>query len=200
MSKACPVRSHRWNLQSLEHFAAPLAGAALLAGLSLAAPSAAVAQQDEAQIASAESAAPSSVSADARVVDWNMEVLREGTNGWTCLPDNDATPGNDPWCVNEPWLSFLHAYVNQTEPEYGKLGIAYMLQGDTSVSNTDPHATEKTNEEDWVEDLGAHLMVLVPDRSLYDNLPTDPHSGGPWMMWPDTPYEHIMIPVESVPE
>jgi hypothetical protein len=22
-------------------------------------------------------------------------------------------------------------------------------------------------------------------------------NGGPWIMWPDTPYAHIMIPLES---
>lgn len=160
-------------------------------------PGAVLAQAD--QIASATSAAPASVSADAAVVDWQMNTLREGSNGWTCLPDNPDSPGTDPWCVNEPWLDFLHALVNKTEPAYEQVGIAYMLMGDTPVSNADPYATERTSDEDWVDGLGAHLMVLVPDRAAYANLSTDPKNGGPWIMWPDTPYAHIMIPVEAYP-
>lgn len=150
-------------------------------------------------IESAMSAAPASISAEATVMDWEFNVLREGTNGWTCLPDNADTPGTDPWCVNAPWLNFLEAYVAKEEPTYRQVGIAYMLQGDTPVSNTDPFATQKTTEEDWVEDLGAHLMVLVPDPEVFANLSTDPNHGGPWIMWPNTPYAHIMIPLEGAP-
>ena len=58
-------------------------------------------------IESAMSAAPETVSAKATIVDWNLKTLREGSNGWTCLPDNENAPGNAPWCVNEPWLNFL---------------------------------------------------------------------------------------------
>ena len=111
-------------------------------------------------IKSAVSAAPESVSANATVVDWEMNVLREGSNGWTCLPDNVNAPGNAP------------------------------------VSNSDPFATEPTGKDnDWVTDLGAHLMVLVPDRESLQGMSTNHLNGGPWVMWPDTPYAHLMIPV-----
>ena len=55
------------------------------------------------------------------------------------------------------------------------------------------------NDGDWVEGLKAHLMILVPDHSMYDNVSTDPENGGPWIMWPGTPYAHIMVPVDSYP-
>ena len=155
-----------------------------------------VASDDEA-IASAMSAGPSSISADAAIMDWDMNVLREGSNGWTCLPDRPDTDGNDPWCVNGPWMNFLDAYVNKKEPTYTEVGIAYMLQGDAAVSNTDPYATEKTTDEDWVTGLGPHLMMLYPDRSNLDGISTDHLNGGPWVMWPDTPYVHLMIPLEA---
>jgi len=87
--------------------------------------------------------------------------------------------------------------MNKTEPTYDEIGIAYMLVGDSPVSNSDPYATEPTGPEDWVTDLGAHLMVLVPDKSLLKGMPTDHRNGGPWVMWPETPYAHIMIPIES---
>ena len=148
-------------------------------------------------IASARSAGPASISADATVMDWDLNVISQGSNDWTCLPDRPDTPGNDPWCVTGAWLDFLKAYVNQTEPTYTDIGFAYMLQGDTPVSNTDPYATEPTGSDDWVTDLGAHLMMLVPELDMLASIPTDHRNGGPWIMWPDTPYAHIMIPVES---
>ena len=66
---------------------------------------ASIAAQDA--IRSATSAGPSSISAAAAVMDWSFTELRAGSNGWTCLPDRPDTDGNDPWCVNEPWLDFL---------------------------------------------------------------------------------------------
>jgi hypothetical protein len=169
-------------------FAAALAALVLLT-------SGAIAQDDV--IKSAMSAGPESISADATILDWEMNVVREGTNEWTCLPDRPDTEGNDPWCIAGPWMSFLQAYITQTEPEYDEIGIAYMLQGDSPVSNTDPYATEPTGPEDWVTDLGAHLMLLVPDHAMLKGISTDHRNGGPWVMWPNTPYAHVMIPVES---
>ena len=145
---------------------------------------------------SAMSAAPESLSKKATIMNWEFEVVRKGTNGWTCLPDRD-TPGTDPWCVDGPWLNFLQAYVSGTEPTYSEFGIAYMLQGDTAVSNSDPFATEATGPEDWVTDLHAHMMFLLPDRSMLDSFSTDHLNGGPWVMWPDTPYAHLMVPIDA---
>ncbi len=158
-------------------------------------PATATAQQD--QIESARRAGPASVSNDATIMNWNLEVIHEGTNGWTCLPDRPDTEGDDPWCVNEPWLGFLKAYVGQTEPSYDALGIAYMLMGDSPVSNSDPYATGPTTEEDWVTGVKGHLMLLLPDPALLEGITTDHRNGGPWVMWAGTPYVHLMIPVES---
>lgn len=148
-------------------------------------------------IASARSAGPASVSDDATVMNWNLETVVEGSNGWTCLPDRPDTEGTDPWCVNGPWLDFLRAYVSQTEPTYSDIGIAYMLMGDSPVSNSDPYATEPTTPDDWVTGVEGHLMLLVPDLSLLEGISTDHLNGGPWVMWPGTPYAHLMIPIDS---
>lgn len=40
-------------------------------------------------------------------------------------------------------------------------------------------------------------MLIVPDPALLDGLPTDPQSGGPYVMWAGTPLEHVMIPIYS---
>ena len=161
-------------------------------------PAGAQAQDVEVMIQSAVSAGPASISDDARVLDWSMNELRAGTNGWTCLPDDEVAVGNAPWCVNDPWLNFLHALMNSEEPTYDEIGIAYMLMGDSPICNSDPAATEEAcGEADWVTGLGAHLMMLMPDHSTLKGISTDHMNGGPWVMWPGTPYAHLMIPIES---
>lgn len=156
-----------------------------------------VAYADSAEIQSAISAGPASLAKNATIARWNGEVLREGTNGWTCLPDVPDNGGNDPWCVDASWRNLLDALANERAPTYDKVGIAYMLSGDAPVSNITPVGKEEDGE--WVEGLRAHLMILVPDHGMFDNISTDPDNGGPWIMWPGTPYAHIMVPIDSYP-
>jgi len=106
------------------------------------------ANASEEKIASALSAGPASLTRNATVTDWDGKVLRQGSNGWTCLPDIPDNGGTDPWCVDQVWLDFLKAYINKTKPDYSRVGIGYMLMGDAPVSNTDPYAQSKTNDAD----------------------------------------------------
>jgi hypothetical protein len=128
---------------------------------------------------------------------WDGKELRAGTNGWTCLPDIPGNGGNDPWCVDASWLNLLDALMNGKAPSYDKVGIGYMLAGDAPISNITPAG--KKEDGDWVEGLKAHLMILVPDHAMFDNISTDPNNGGPWIMWPGTKFAHIMIPIDSYP-
>lgn len=152
-----------------------------------------------AEAAAAESAAPSSLSKHATILNRDGQVVRIGSNGWTCLPDDPNTAGTDSVCMNESWRNFMDALKNKKKPTYTQVGIAYMLQGDRPVSNTDPYATEPKPGDDWVDQLGAHIMVLVPDADTLRNVPTNPRNGGPWVMWAGTPYVHLMIPINSYP-
>ena len=152
---------------------------------------------DQAKIQNAISAGPNSLTKHATIMRWNGDVLRKGTNGWTCLPDIPDNGGNDPWCVDTSWQNLLDALKNNKKPSYDKVGIAYMLAGDAPVSNITPAG--KKEDGDWVEGLKAHLMILVPDHSMFDNISTGPNNGGPWIMWPNTPFAHIMVPVDSYP-
>jgi hypothetical protein len=163
-----------------------------------------VAGQDDAdaaaKIESAMSAAPSAISADATILDNAMDdagkfvVLREGSNGWSCFPDIPTSPGNDPQCYDQTWLDWNYAFVTGEDPKPAVPGIAYMLQGGSDASNTDPLAMEPAEGEDWVTS-GPHVMLLLPgelDQSVFS---TDHDSGQPYIMWAGTPYEHIMLPV-----
>jgi hypothetical protein len=54
-------------------------------------------------------------------------------------------------------------------------------------ANTDPFAQAATSNNQWVVE-GPHLMVIVPDTAQLESLSTDPHNGGPYVMWKGTPY------------
>ncbi|MFQ5679634.1 MAG: hypothetical protein ACE5HP_09260 [Gemmatimonadota bacterium] len=149
----------------------------------------------EGKIQNALSAAPPKLAGAAAVMDRDGSVLREGTNGYTCLPDNPDADGNSPMCLDESWLNFIQAYLGKTEPSYERVGVAFMLVDDEPVSNSDPFATEPTPDNQWIEAMGPHLMVLVPDLEELEGISTDPENGGPFIMWKDTPYAHLMIPL-----
>jgi hypothetical protein len=168
----------------------------LLCTALLALPATLAAQTTNAEkIASAVSSAPASVAHYATVVDWDQTMLREGTNGWTCLPDMPDTSGNDPMCLDAPWMDWADAWMNKKQPSYSQMGFGYMLTGDSPASNTDPYASGPTPDNEWMPEGVPHLMILVPNTEALKGLPTDPKQGGPWVMWRDTPYVHIMVPM-----
>jgi hypothetical protein len=152
---------------------------------------------DEEKIADAISAAPSFITYNATVMDWDMRVLREGTNGWVCQPSTPVTlaaGSRDPWCIDEVWQAWSEALAAQTEPVTLRPGISYMLAGGLG-SNTDPYATGPTDDNDWHAD-GPHIMILVPDLSTLEGVTSEHQSGGPYVMFPNTPYAHLMVLVE----
>ena len=68
-------------------------------------------------VQSATAAAPEALSRNATVVqaqaDGSMKTLREGSNGWTCMPDNPATPGPDPMCLDANGLRWAQAWMSR---------------------------------------------------------------------------------------
>jgi hypothetical protein len=149
--------------------------------------------------ASAQSAAPASISADATVVqvaaDGSMQELRKGTNGWTCMPDNPQTPGKDPMCMDANALKWAQAWMGHKPPPADNVGLMYMLQGGSDASNVDPWGDKPANGK-WVE-TGPHVMV-VGAESLNKLYPTaaDPDTAKPYVMFGGTPYAHMMIPIK----
>ena len=148
----------------------------------------------QALVASALSAAPPEVAARAAVMDMQQHLLRAGSNGYTCFPDDPDVPNNAPMCLDATWAEVIDAWMHHRAPVITTLGISYMLQGDVPVSNTDPFATAPTAENEWIQSGVPHIMIVLPDQRLIEGLPTDPANGGPWVMWKGTPYAHVMIP------
>jgi len=146
-------------------------------------------------IAHARSAAPAAVSADATVVIGG-EVAVEGSNGWTCLPEVMAGD-KAAVCIDATWGEMMGAIGAKAPYAATGVGISYMLQGDPpggGVSNSDPYHEDPPSADDYVE-TGPHLMIIVP-KELLEGITDDPSSGGPYVMWADTDYAHIMVPVK----
>ena len=129
----------------------------------------------------------------AQVVDWEGNVLQEGANGYTCLPTPPMLSGTAPMCMDSEWMEWADAWSNKKDFAADRIGISYMLAGDEGASNIDPFAEGPTDDNEWIVE-GPHLMVIAPPGML-DTFPTDPQSGGPYVMWKGTPYEHLMVPV-----
>ncbi|MBS3648685.1 hypothetical protein KEU06_08590 [Pseudaminobacter sp. 19-2017] len=174
--------------------------AALLAASSLVAIERAAAVDDAALIKSAESAAPTAVSKGATIYaadeKGNMRTLRQGTNGFWCMPDNPASPGPDPMCGDANAMEWAQAWMGKKEPPKGKVGFMYMLAGGTDASNTDPYATKPDASNNWVE-TGPHVMI-VNAMDMMQGYPANPKpdTSAPYVMWAGTPYAHLMIPVK----
>ena len=153
-------------------------------------------EKADALIKDALSAAPSSLNKVVTVVDWEGNVLRQGSGDYTCFPTPPTLQGKAPMCLDGSWKTWADAWMNKKDFAISSIGISYMLAGDEGASNTDPYAKGPTDDNQWVKE-GPHLMIILPDASLLSGLPTDPHNGGPYVMWKGTPYAHIMIPVNA---
>ncbi len=156
---------------------------------------------DQQLIASALSAAPAGVAKGAKVMvmdaNGGMRSLREGNNGFTCMPDEPSTPGPDPMCADEASMGFLNALMSHGTPPSGHVGLMYMLEGGTDASNTDPYSKKPSAADHWIK-TGPHLMIAGADAAFYDAYPkkADPDTSQPYVMWAGTPYQHLMVPVK----
>jgi hypothetical protein len=149
---------------------------------------------DADKIKSAMSAAPMAIADGATIMDMpSMKVLKQGTNGWTCIPDSPS-PGVDPMCVDKNGMEWLNAWMGHKDPPKDKMAFGYMLAGGSDASNTDPFAEKPAASGRWI-DTGPHVMIFnIGDR--FAGYPTTAaNTKMPYVMWAGTPYAHLMIPV-----
>jgi hypothetical protein len=96
------------------------------------------------KIARAMSAGPDDIARSARITDADAEgntiVLRDGSNGFTCMPGNPKVIGAPPMCVDAASLQwFADATAHKPKPTNTVPGITYMLAGATQRSDSDPN-------------------------------------------------------------
>jgi hypothetical protein len=157
------------------------------------------AQASNDPIASAESAAPAALAHEATIMTADasgaMKPVRQGKNGWTCIPDDPQTPGTDPMCMDGNAAKWVQAMMAHKPPPDNAPGVMYMLEGGTDASNTDPYAKQPTAQNDWIK-TGPHVMI-VGSKAMLTGYPSGakPNTSAPYVMWAGTPYAHLMVPV-----
>src|SRR5215471_7000291 len=131
------------------------------------------AHSDEWKIANALSAGPASITEHAAEIDWPADprdgishgrVLRQGTNGWTCMPDISGRPQHDPMCVDETMMKWLMATLAGKKPDIDRVGLAYMLMGEARQGQDATPAKDPSQVKEWFY-VGPHVMVVLPDSA-----------------------------------
>src|SRR5258707_5402208 len=131
------------------------------------------AHSDEWKIRNALSAAPASITEQATVIDWpanpkdlmsHCRVLRQGTNGWTCMPDVPGRPQHDPMCVDETMMKWFMATLAGKKPDIDRVGLSYMLMGEARQGQGATPAKDPSQVKEWF-DIGPHIMVVLPDSA-----------------------------------
>jgi len=174
-----------------------LVAAVIIAGCAVRAqqqyPTAEIPTTEPAYIAKVKTAAPEQIVNKASIVmmqgGGKSRELQAGSNGYTCLISPDGTP----LCADQNGMEWMKAVGGKAEPP-DKIGFIYMLAGDTGATNHHPHQRETRMH--WVQ-TGPHVMIVGPRVREMAGYPrtldvADPNQ--PYVMFPGTPYEHLMLP------
>ncbi|HUO16668.1 MAG TPA: hypothetical protein VMX38_16900 [Verrucomicrobiae bacterium] len=194
MERQMILQQYRPILLVLVGFA--LLGAAGLIKLPSVAAGSRSARADDAtqtKIARAMSAGPEDIARSARIIDTdangNAVVLREGSNGFTCMPGNPQVIGEPPMCADAASLQwFADAKAHKPKPTHSVPGITYMLAGATQRSDSNPN--DKTSPAIHV---GPHWMIMWPFDPKATGLPTSHRDHGAYIMWAGSPYAHLHV-------
>ena len=161
------------------------------------------------KIENALSAGPKYITDRATVMIWpsadkehNMRVLREGSNGWVCMPEGDGLvdhgnrlafdhekPRHNPMCADQTMMKWMMAMMDGKKPNLDRIGISYMLQGEGGAD---------------VRFAGPHIMLVLPDGGK-DALKdvggyTSSGGGAPYVYGPGAPSPLLIIPVAKPDE
>jgi hypothetical protein len=147
----------------------------------------------QAGIARALSAGPPEVAKSARVVDTdaqgNVTVLREGSNGFTCMPGNPRVIGDPPMCADGASMQWAADFkAHKSKPTNTVPGITYMLAGATQRSDSDPFDTTSPPIH-----VGPHWMIMWPFDPRASGLPVTHRETGAYIMWAGSPYAHVHV-------
>ena len=145
------------------------------------------------KIARAMSAGPDDISESARIVDKDAQgktvILRQGSNGFTCMPGNPNVVGDPPMCADAASMQWAADFsAHKPKPTNSVPGITYMLAGATQRSDSDPYDTTSPPIS-----VGPHWMIMWPFDPNTTGLPTTHKPTGAYIMWAGSPYAHVHI-------
>lgn len=146
-----------------------------------------------AKIERAMSAGPPEIARAAKIIDKDAQghtvVLREGSNGFTCMPGNRNVIGDPPMCADGPSVQWAADFAaHKPKPTNTVPGITYMLAGATQWSDSDPY--DQTSPPIAI---GPHWMIMWPFDAKATGLPTTHRDSGAYIMWSGSPYAHLHI-------
>jgi hypothetical protein len=147
----------------------------------------------QAKIERAMSAGPPEIARSAKIIDKDAQghtiVLREGTNGFTCMPGNPEVIGDPTMCADGPSMQWAADFAaHKPKPTNTVPGITYMLAGATQRSDSDPY--DKTSPAITVP---PHWMIMWPFDPKATGLPTTHRDTGAYIMWAGSPYAHVHV-------
>jgi len=147
----------------------------------------------QARIDRAMSAGPPEMAKSARIVDTDsqgkMVVLRDGKNGFTCMPGNPKVIGNPPMCTDAASMQWFADFkAHKPKPTNTVPGITYMLAGATQRSDSDPYDTTSPPIT-----VPPHWMIMWPFDAKTTGLPVTHRDSGAYIMWSGSPYAHLHI-------
>jgi hypothetical protein len=153
---------------------------------------------DSDYIAGVMAAAPAAVVKGATIVQMQKggspRTVQSGTNGFTCMMLDPKTP----MCADKNAMAWAQALMAHTTA-LSSVGFVYMLGGDDGASNTNPYDTAASATNHWVT-TGPHVMIVGSAVGTMGYPTTaDPDPTKPYVMWANTPYAHLMIPVTTQP-
>jgi hypothetical protein len=167
-------------------------------------------RSDAWKIENALSAGPKFITDHATVMIWasaqdkelKMRVLREGSNGWVCMPEGDGLvdhgdllvfdhekPRHIPMCADQTMMKWMMAIRAGKKPNVDRIGISYMLQGEGAVGA-------------HVRFAGPHVMLVLPDgeKDALKDVGRYTPSGEPYVVGPGSPSPLLIIPVAKPDE
>jgi len=147
----------------------------------------------QARIARAMSAGPTDIASGARIIDTDKQdttvVLREGNNGFTCMPGDPTVIGEPPMCSDAAAMQWGADFkARRPKPTNTVPGIIYILAGATQRSDSDPY--DITSEAITV---GPHWMIMWPFDPTTTGLPARHKATGAYVMWAGSPYAHLHV-------
>jgi len=116
-------------------------------------------------------------------------LLREGANGFTCIPGNPKAVGDPPMCMDGPSMQWAADFkAHKPKPTNTVPSITYMLAGATQRSNSDPYDTTSPPIT-----VPPHWMIMWPFDPKETGIPVTHRDMGSYTMWAGSLYAHLHI-------